>query len=337
MNSNDSAGRHGQQREQLDLRAAEWAVRLAGGLSAAERRELNRWLAESPAHAAAFQEARTAWGKMGQLRLRPGKLAEDPVPPPNSPARRGPRRRCLTWKRGLASAACLLLLAVSATLWHGDPRLMLTADHHTQAGERRLVTLPDGSRVELGPASAIKLDYSASARRVVLLSGLAHFTAAPAANTESRPFVVAAANGQARVLGTEFMVAHVPGGAEVTVLEGRVEVARRAVEYGLARVLARGQAVRYSAAGLGSVRAVNARRATAWRRGRLIFDKAPLGEVVAALNRYRRGRIMITDPALASRRVSGIFQTTTPEAALATIARDLRINTLSLPLLTLLY
>ena len=333
MNSNDSAGGNGQRRAQLDLRAAEWVVRLAGGLSAAERRELNRWLAESPAHAAAFEEARTAWGKMGQLRLQPGRLAEDTVPPPDSPA----RRRFLTWRRGLASAACLLLLALGATLWHGDPRLMLTADHHTQAGERRLVTLPDGSRVELGPASAIRLDYNASARRVVLLSGLAYFTASPAANAADRPFIVAAANGRARVLGTEFMVAHMPGGAEVTVLEGRVEVARRAAEYGLARVLARGQAVRYSAAGLGPVRAVNARRATAWRRGRLIFDKAPLGEVVAALNRYRRGRIMITDPALASRRVSGIFQTATPEAALATIARDLRVNTLSLPLLTLLY
>ena len=214
---------------------------------------------------------------------------------------------------------------------------MLTADHHTQAGERRRVTLPDGSRVELGPASAIKLDYNASARRVVLLSGLAHFTAAPVASAADRPFIVAAANGQASVLGTEFMVAHVPGGAEVTVLEGQVEVARRAAEYGLARVLARGQAVRYSAAGLGLVRAVNVRRATAWRRGRLIFDKAPLGEVVAALNRYRRGQIIITDPALASRRISGIFQTATPEAALATIARDLRVNTLSLPLLTLLY
>lgn len=337
MNSNDSADGNGQRRAQLDLRAAEWVVRLAGGLSAAERRELNRWLAESPAHAAAFEEARTAWGKMGQLRFWPGKLAEDSAPPPDSPARRGPGRRCLTLKRGLASAACLLLLALGATLWHGDPWFVLTADHHTPTGERRLVTLPDGSRVELGPASAIRLDYNASARRVVLLSGVAHFTASPAANTESRPFIVVAANGRARVLGTEFMVAHMPGGAEVTVLEGRVEVARRAAEYGLARVLARGQAVRYSAADLGPVRAVNTRRATAWRRGRLIFDKAPLGEVVAALNRYRRGRIMITDPALASRRVSGIFQTATPEAALATIARDLRVNTLSLPLLTLLY
>ena len=333
MNSNDSAGGNGQRREQIDSRAAEWVVRLAGGLSVAERRELERWLAESPAHAAAFEEARTAWGKMGQLRFWPGKLAEDNAPPPDSPA----RRRFLTWRRGLASAACLLLLAVGATLWHGDPRLILTADHHTPIGEQRRVTLPDGSRVELGPASAIKLDYNASARRVVLLSGLAYFTAAPAASAADRPFIVAAANGRARVLGTAFMVAHVPGGAEVTVLEGRVEVARRAAEYGLARVLARGQAVRYSAAGLGPVRAVNARRATAWRRGRLIFDKAPLGEVVAALNRYRRGQIIITDPALASRRVSGIFQTATPEAALATIARDLRVNTLSLPLLTLLY
>ena len=89
---------------------------------------------------------------------------------------------------------------------------------------------------------------------------------------------------------------------------------------------------------MGRVRSVNLDHAAAWRRDRLIVDHAPLGEVVAALNRYRRGRIVITNPALAKREVSGVFDMRNPDAVLSTITGDLRIGSVSLPpLVTLLY
>ncbi len=338
MNTSDSANGEDDRQKQIDLQAAGWVVRLDEGLSAAERRELDRWLAESPAHAAAFKEAQATWDLMGQLRFGPDALRRGIAPPLASPARAGKRRRFTAWKRIAALAACLILLAGGVVLRHGNPLLILTADHHTTAGAQRLVTLPDGSHIELGPASAVKLHFNAGARRIELLSGLAFFTAAPVTNGENRPFIVAAANGRVRALGTQFMVEHIADGAEVTVIERQVEVTLlNEAAKGPARVLAPGQAVRYAETGLAATQNVNIERATAWRRGRLIFDQVPLGEVVAALNRYHRGRIVITNAALGRRKVSGIFETAAPDAALAAITRALQINTVSLSLVILLY
>ncbi|WP_246782850.1 FecR family protein [Allostella humosa] len=238
------------------------------------------------------------------------------------------------WTHVAAVAASLLLFAGSLAVWVGDPVVLATADYRTAPGEQRRVALADGSTVDLGPASAIAVDYGDSTRRVRLLSGVAYFTAAPADASEPRPFVVGAASGTARALGTRFMVERLSAAVEVTVAEHDVEVALAgAAADGPTVVVAPGQVVRYSESGLGAVHDANIERATAWQRGRLIFDDVPLGDVVAALNRYRHDRIVIAGAGLASRKVSGVFDTAAPDAALATIARDLRISAASLPLL----
>ena len=48
-------------------------------------------------------------------------------------------------------------------------------------------------------------------------------------------------------------------------------------------------------------------QAMGWREGVLVFRDMPLSEAVAEINRYRPGRIMVLDDALAARRVSGAF------------------------------
>lgn len=316
--------------DEIDSIAADWAVRLGGGpLSEGERRDLDLWLGESPRHAAAFGEARAAWAKMGAL------ASEGALPS----AAAGDRRRRGRWRRAAALAACLVIAVGAARFWLGDPLTLMTADHRTAPGAQERITLADGSSVELGPASAIAVRFTDGERRVELLAGLAYFAAAPMGEGERRPFVVAAANGRARALGTEFMVDRLAESVEVSVIAHEVAVALDTPGRERAEVVVPpGRALRYAGSALGEVRRVNLDHATAWRRGRLIFDREPLGAVVAELNRYRRGRIVIADPALAARRVSGVFDTADPEGALATIIRDLRVGALSLPpLVTLLY
>jgi transmembrane sensor len=314
--------------DQIDTEAAEWAARLTGGpLTDRERRALDRWLDEDPRHATTFAEARTAWAKMGQVELGSSALGRGIRP-----------RRSVGWRQITAMAACLLILFGGAIVWFGDPLVMMEADYRTAPGERRTVTLHDGSTVELGPASAIAVRYDDDERRVELLSGLAYFTASPRQGEERRSFVVAAATGTARALGTQFLVERYSQAVEVTVVEHDVEVTASARDgQGAQVVLSPGQSIRYGEQGLSRVESIALEQALAWRRGRLFFDRVPLDHVVTELGRYRRGRIVIANAALARRTVSGVFDTVDPDAVLATIARELDARVVSAPLITLLY
>jgi transmembrane sensor len=318
------------EQDRIDTIAADWAARAAAGpLTDADRRGFDSWLGEDPRHGIAFAEARRAWAVMGEVAREPGPLHQDIVPA------KSPRRRA--WRPMAAVAASLMILLAGSILWFGDPSLLLTADHRTAPGERSTVTLADGSTVTLGPATALAIKYSDTERRLELLAGVAYFRAAPLRGDERRPFIVQAANGTVRALGTEFAIDRLANSVEVVVAEHDVAVT---LADGIRReiVLAPGQALRYADAGLGPVRQVNVGMATAWQRGRLIFDQMPLGDVVTELNRYRRGRIMITDDALSAKSVSGVFDTANPDNVLTTITRELGVRTASLPpMITLLY
>ncbi len=60
--------------------------------------------------------------------------------------------------------------------------------------------------------------------------------------------------------------------------------------------------------------------------GKLIFRDRPLDDVVADLNRYREGRIVIADRSLAMLRLDGIFDTARPDAALEAMINTLPVR-----------
>jgi transmembrane sensor len=330
-------------RDAVEAEAAAWVIRLGGDpLRAGERRALDRWLAEHADHQAAFDYARSTWAGLAALRDAPGSLSDDIVPsaPGMAPCPVAARFRPRTWVRAGALAATVLIAFGLGILWLGDPITMLTANYRTAPAETRTVALPDGSTADLGPASAVALRFDNRERRIELLAGVVYVTAAPMAAGEGRPFVVEAANGTAEALGTRFIVERLPDAVEVTVTEHRVEVAAAPAAGPVdAAVLSPGQSVRYGQdAGLGPVEDVSLDHVAARRRGRLVFDRAPLSEVVAALNRYRHGRIVVADTALGGRRVSGVFDTSRLDEALASIARELGARTAAVPpFVTLLY
>ena len=244
------------------------------------------------------------------------------------------------WRGAGMAAICLAAVIGVSNFWYGSPMTMMVADYRTLPGEQRSVTLPDGSVVDLSSASAIALHFSDHERRVELLEGAAYFTAAPKAGGENRPFVVEGAEGTATALGTQFVVDRLSDAVEVTVIEHEVRVDLTDPEHQSASaVLAPGQSVQYSArTGLGKVKEKDIELAAAWRQGKLVFDRVPLADVVAELNRYRRGRIVVGNPTLANRTVSGVFSTKDLDRALATITHELGIRSASVPpLVTLLY
>ncbi len=336
-------------KERIEAEAAEWVIRLGGEpLSPEERQSFESWRAQSASNARAFEFARQTWSDLGALRHAPGPLAADIAssrlqerPSTSVPAAAViAKKRSGFWRHGVVAAICLIAAAGAGSFWYGNPATLIASDYQTTPGEQRTVDLPDGSVVELSTGSAIALHFTDRERRVTLIEGAAYFTAAPMGPSEKRPFVVEGANGTATALGTQFAVERLTDAVEVTVAEHDVRVALSDAASGAKQVvLSPGQSVRYSpAVGLGKVGVRDVEQATAWRRGRLIFDQVPLADVVAELNRYRRGRIVITGSALANRKVSGVFRIDDLDNALQIVVSELGLRSASVPpLVTVLY
>jgi transmembrane sensor len=181
----------GRRENEIEAEAAEWVIRLGGGpLRDEERRTLDRWLAESPSHALAFDHARSTWADLGGLRALRGALGDDVVAPRRRSSVRSPDRHRPVGVSMLRAAAIVVVAVVGtgfAAFWLGDPVLMLEADYRTAPGETRSVTLADGTTVQLDTASALAVRFDGRERRVALLSGEAYFTVAPSRPPTGQP------------------------------------------------------------------------------------------------------------------------------------------------------
>lgn len=299
--------------ESLDEKALYWFVRLRDGeVDAATRKAFDAWLVASPDHARAWTEVETLWRDLD--RLAPAeKQAVAQLPTTTAVAR---LRR---WRsHGLAVAAALVLAAglagfLTPTDWF--------ADYRTATGERRVVTLADGSQVELAPASAIDVDLTSSRRTVELLSGQAFFTVA---KDPARPFSVAARDGTVTALGTAFDVKLGLGSAvAVAVDESRVEVR---VPGAAGVIVASGQGVGYDGKAISSPGPLDPGEIGDWRRGRLVFHDVRLAEAAADLERYGGGRIQILSGMAAQRRVTAVLDARDPAAGLDMLASGLGLR-----------
>lgn len=319
--------------EAIRQQAALWAVKMAErSLTDDEERAMAAWREADPQHADALIQAQQLWLMLGTLpRATPAaREADGPsatVVPLPVPAAASVRPRWRSW----ATAAVVVLASLPVLLMLPDAWLRWQADYYTAAGEIRQVTLPDGSRVDLDSRSAIELHFNAGERRVTLLSGNAWFTVAPLSSRETRPFRVEANGGVTQALGTQFSVDLDDSGADVAVHEHSVRVSYK----GQSLVLDEQQGARYADNRL-TRRPVSPGQ-FAWRRGWLIIDGLPVGEAVARINRYQSQRVIVVNPALRKRTVSGAFALKEPERAVETLRQTLGAKQMTLPGMTLLY
>lgn len=301
----------------VDDEAVAWFVRLRDEeASESDRTAFVAWLEASPAHGQAWRELEAVWGVLDQVAVPKPTATTAPNILTHSAARRTTRT---SW-RPLAAAA-MLLLAVTAA-WRLAPAGLLS-DHRTGIGERRIVALADGSRVELGPASAIDVELTGARRSVRLVAGEAFFTVA---RDTARPFVVSAGQGEIAVLGTAFDV-KIRQSEAVSVVVAESKVAVSAAGSQAVGVTA-GEEVSYDRNGISAVRPADLDAAQAWRQDQLVFHDAPLDTVLTELRRYRGGTIQLLGGELGKRRVTAVFDARRPDAALETIARNLDLRLL---------
>lgn len=297
--------------------AQQWFVLLRDDdVSAMDRQRFAAWLSADPAHRQAWGDVERLWTRMDAavpaLRLDGFNLHRLAMPArqPLNLTRRG-------WLKQAAAAA---LVVGGGAAWYAAAT-DLFADHRTAVGERSSVTLADGSRIDLDADSALSVAFSETQRRLTLKRGRAFFQVAKDA---ARPFIVTAGSGEVRALGTAFDVKLGGDGRSV-----RVAVSEHAVAITLAGDslrLTEGSATDYSDRGLGATAPADIASLHAWRQDRLFFQDAPLGDVVADLDRYRPGRIVILDDSVAKLPVTGFFHAAQAEAALQTIAATLPVQ-----------
>lgn len=318
--------------EQIQLQAAEWAVRQQMEiLGDDDLAALERWLEADPRHCEALAEAEMTWALAGTLVEAPAQGARVvPFTPRQRPVTR--RRR---WLPSVAAAAGVVL-ALTLGMFARNELPPLLADYRTAAGETRTILLDDGSRVLLGSGSALDLAYDQTQRRVRLLRGEALFEPAPLAGSESRRFVVESMGGTATALGTRFLVQQESENSVwVGVLEHSVSVAVDDPETSL--TLEQGHAARYRA-GQGVERLGEAPSARAdWTQGSLIFREAPLEQVLQRFADFRPGAIRLLDKQRAQASVSGLFHLDNLDEALRLLAAEQQLQVAQLPGLTLLY
>lgn len=304
----------------IEDEALQWFVILRDeDVTEDDRQRFEQWLDADTEHKRAWLEVERVWEGLDLLSEKQALPSERPAIPA---ALHRPRRsstaagtpRGVSWKHTML-AACLALALIAS--WQFIPVGMM-ADYRSGVSERQTVRLEDGSQIELGTSSAIDVNYNGERRTVKLLTGEAFFTVA---KDSARPFVVQAGDGQVAVLGTAFNV-KIEDGVTVAVTHNTVEVSAA----GDRKKVNEGHLVHYDAAGLSPVKNADLETVQAWRHDQLVFNDAPLSQVIAELQRYRHGHIQLLSGEAGNLRVTAVFDTHRPDAALDTIAESLNLR-----------
>jgi len=282
----------------VEAAAAQWLRQRQWDWNEERARQLDAWLEESDAHRVAFWRLEAAWER--GARLEALRLPQH---------RHSDARRAKTPGLSFRIAAAALTLAaigVAATFLWQRPDGALYA---TALGERKLVTLGDGTRVELNTNTVLRLAISANERKVILERGEAFFQVE---HDAAHPFVVIAGSHRITDLGTKFTVRQGADSLQVTLVEGSAEIGpANAADKDRSIVLKPGDVALATSASVAVTRRTMPELSDemAWRRGMLIFDRTTLADAAAEFNRYNRTKLVIADPAIGARTIGGKFST----------------------------
>lgn len=341
--------KHPEENEDRDTAAIEseamaWLAERDEGFAPGRTAAFDAWRRRDARHAAAVDELEQVLAQLDGLAERRDEVNAHfgRVSPP-APVVAAAAVPTVRWWRPVAWGGLAAALAVGAFLsFRAVPSSAAPETRYatTTAGYER-ARLADGSTLELNTASAARVQFTAAERRVELESGEAHFEVA---HDTARPFVVSAGGVAVRAVGTAFNVRFVSGAVEVTVTEGKVSVGPALVAgpsrnerdlragtpaSGGPTVLSANQRLALPLAPAAAPAPVieplapaDVRAVLAWQRRVTDFSDTPLAEVTARFNRHNVLQLVITDPALGSRRIGGIFALDDVEAFVRLLERD---------------
>jgi len=298
------------------VEAADWRLRLTE--RDASHAEIEAWRAADPANEHAWQQVQSSWLLLGEHAAQPELLTLREQALGHAREARESRARSFRarpWHRSLqVLAAMLVLLLAGGSSYYV---IFKHADTYaTRAGERRTITLSDGSQLVLDSRTEVRVRYSRSARDVQLVSGQARFNVSKDA---SRPFVVHAGGQWVRAVGTAFNLDLLGDTLAVTLIEGRVRVRRDEAKPTQAIDMLPGQQLVLSEHAAPVLQVTDVKQTTAWENGRLVFEGEKLAVVVARFNRYSERQIQLVGEGVAEQRISGVFLVQDLDGFVATV------------------
>ena len=320
----------------LDSSGLDWALvgrYLGGELSPAERAAFERWVEADPRRRDELMLVRRLWDDAGaapsaervdamwralsdRMRARP---SPGPVilPKGETPARAHRRRipalPAITthgrWTTSIVvAAAAMMMVGLVAADRHYRSRpatavIPPVKEFRTEPGQRATIQLSDGSRVDLGVASVIRVAPFTDSSRTVTLEGEALFDVVHDAR---RPFRVLSAGTVTEDLGTRFGVRAYREDASVRVVVTSGIVSVRSLASSTApSILGAGQLARLDPRGTVRVESnVDTARYLAWTNSRVILRNQTLRDAATEIARWHDVRITIPDARVARMRIT---------------------------------
>lgn len=306
--------------------AASWFARLhSGDATEEDQRLFEQWRNAHPENDQQYRNVQQIWDATLQI---PETELREVLARRTTPASLPDQtRRRLAW--GLAGA-CSAALAGGVALnsgWFASP--LQTIRIASRRGERRQMTLPDGSILDINTGTRAVARLYEGERVVELLEGEIFFSVQ---HDKERPFIVDAGSNRVVVTGTRFNVRYEAQAARVSVESGSVDVFSGPWWNRQSRTLAKGQGVEMAhGQEPGDIEQLDLSAVLAWQRGKIVFENTPLSQAVAEINRYLDQPARLEAPALRDHRIAGIFSVDDPQALIHMLPEFAPVRVYRLP------
>ncbi len=221
-----------------------------------------------------------------------------------------PRVKSYAYKWAIGIAAALLISVAAGYLAHWlnytPKQEHFMASQATQAGERKVITLTDGSKVTLNNRSELRYasDFDGN-KREVWLKGEAFFDIK---RDTKRPFIVHTEQLNVRVLGTSFNVRSYQNDKQtsVGVVTGKVGVNKANADK--TYMLLPGNLLSYhKTSDAFNQQTLSTDEILGWQNGLLVFHQEAIEEIVPELERWYNVSVQVNRKHLLKKRITASF------------------------------
>lgn len=339
---------------------------IAGETDKNESAELEKWLAEDPAHFKEFEELWDLWYAVGtatnvySFNVEQGwDAVSKKILSSNYKLQRESRyvprplfsRKRIIYGGGIAAA---VLAGILCWFWWKTPakdslfskryevasvyrkpdrqdveRASLKASMSvaTPPGKRKKVRLPDGSVVWLNGSTAIHyVEDNLANKRILYLKGEAFFDIH---HDPGKPFTVKTDYATIQVLGTRFDVSAYPGESvtDAVLTSGSILFTTDAKGKRISKQIVPGEKVSINyLSGKLQINQVDTAFYASWREGRLLFNNETFGEVAKAMDHKYNVTIEFDDKSLCRKKINGYLEKESLQEAMEALRLTLQFH-----------